>query len=190
MEPLYVETHRSPARIPLSLRVPTPLLERVQQYAEKRGITRTDAFLQLVDQGLAANNDEASPRPLASLEQKVDKILALLQERPLQQAPDLDSSATIARTVASICQDFPAISKAYIFGSWARGTAQPQSDIDLRIEIDQNRPFNLHDLVHLSKLIEQATGHPVDIVSARVIKNPALAAAIEREKVLVYERKE
>ena len=40
------------------------------------------------------------------------------------------------------------------------------------------------------KRIEQQTGREVDVVSADVIKNANLAAAIEREKVLVYEREE
>lgn len=80
--------------------------------------------------------------------------------------------------------------RAYLFGSWARGCAGPESDVDIRIEADPALPFNLHDLVHLSKRIEQETGRPTDIVSARHLKNAALATAIEREKVLVYERKE
>lgn len=188
MEPLCIETQRIPARTPLSVRVPAPLLKEVQRYADKRGITRTEAFLQLVDRGLAAVNDEEVPGSMTSLEQKVDRILALLQNDPLRQASDLDGAAAIARTIASICKEFSAISKAYLFGSWARGTARPESDIDLRIEVDRDRPFNLHDLVCLSKLIEQETGRPVDIVSAQVIKNATLAAAIEREKALVYER--
>lgn len=188
MEPLCIETQRIPARTPLSVRVPAPLLKEVQRYADKRGITRTEAFLQLVDRGLAAVNDEEVPGSMTSLEQKVDRILALLQNDPLRQASDLDGTAAIARTIASICKEFSAISKAYLFGSWARGTGRPESDIDLRIEVDRDRPFNLYDLVCLSKLIEQETGRPVDIVSAQVIKNATLAAAIEREKVLVYER--
>lgn len=82
MEPLCIETQRIPARTPLSVRVPAPLLKEVQRYADKRGITRTEAFLQLVDRGLAAVNDEEVPGSMTSLEQKVDRILALLQNDP------------------------------------------------------------------------------------------------------------
>ena len=49
-------------------------------------------------------------------------------------------------------------------------------------------PFNLHDLFQFAKRIERMTGRKVDVVSTKDLKNESLAAAIEREKVLVYER--
>ena len=73
---------------------------------------------------------------------------------------------------------------------FARKQFGPQSDIDVHIEVDRSNGFNLHDLTHFMKRIEQRTGREVDVVSADVIKNANLAAAIEREKVLVYEREE
>ncbi|MEG0375754.1 MAG: nucleotidyltransferase domain-containing protein, partial [Raoultibacter sp.] len=91
--------------------------------------------------------------------------------------------------VAHVASEFPAIERAYLFGSVARGEFDDASDVDVRIELDSSMPFNLHDLGQFGKRIERIVGRSVDVISAREIKNEALAAAIAREKVLVYERK-
>lgn len=49
-------------------------------------------------------------------------------------------------------------------------------------------PFTLFEVSQFQKHLERACGRAVDVVTAKQIKNPNLAAAIEREKVLVYER--
>ena len=45
------------------------------------------------------------------------------------------SIAAIRKRVAPICEKYP-IRKAYLFGSYARGSATESSDVDLRIEGD------------------------------------------------------
>lgn len=83
---------------------------------------------------------------------------------------------------------FPAIVRAYVFGSCARGEQTPESDIDVRLVLDRSERFNLRDLAQFAKRVEQKTGLEVDVVTAEKVADPALSAAIEREKVLVYER--
>ena len=90
--------------------------------------------------------------------------------------------------IAKAAESFPAIERAYLFGSFARGEHDEESDVDVRIERDESMPFNLHDLFQFAKRIERMTGRKVDVVSTKDLKNESLAAAIEREKVLVYER--
>ena len=60
--------------------------------------------------------------------------------------------------------------------------------MDVRLEYDGAAPFTLFEVSQLQKHLERACGRAVDVVTAKQIKNPNLAAAIEREKVLVYER--
>ena len=93
-----------------------------------------------------------------------------------------------ARSRCQAASEFPAIERAYLFGSFARGTFGSDSDVDVRIEYDHGMSFNLHDVSQFGKRIEQATGREVDVVSADRIKKEGLAAAIERDKELVYER--
>ena len=78
---------------------------------------------------------------------------------------------------------------AYLFGSFARGSQTAGSDVDVRLVIDRGEGFTLRELSHFAKIVQQETGRECDVVSAADVANEALAAAIDREKVLVYERK-
>jgi uncharacterized protein len=55
-------------------------------------------------------------------------------------------------------------SNVRVFGSVARGTATPASDIDLLVDFEAGR--TLLDQVRLRREIQQLLNHPVDVVSA------------------------
>lgn len=175
-------------RIPVSLRLPASVVDAVEAYAHDNGLRKTDAYLHFLRRGIADEDFREDAVAHARIESKLDAILETLKcERSASERLDSDRVRDAVSTVAA---EFPAIERAYLFGSFARGTQRPESDVDVRIELDRTRPFNLHDLSHFMKRIEQLTGREVDVVSATHIKNAALADAIEREKVLVYERAE
>lgn len=94
----------------------------------------------------------------------------------------------VSRFIAAECACFPAIVCAYLFGSFARGDFIAESDIDVRLEYDKTAPFTLFEVAQFQKHLERVTNRSVDVVTAKQLKNPNLAASIEREKVLVYER--
>lgn len=50
-----------------------------------------------------------------------------------------------------------------IFGSRARGEERPDSDLDVLIAYDPQRPFTLYDLVRTERLLEDLTGLDVDL---------------------------
>ncbi len=98
--------------------------------------------------------------------------------------------AAIAKAVGSAAEPFPAISKVVLFGSYARGEARPDSDIDLRIVRDSRAPLGMMNIAAFSEGVRAQTGKSIDVLSKRSIDNPELAEAVEREGVVVYERKE
>ncbi len=110
------------------------------------------------------------------------------EEEQLAKPSDFDERKRVFDAVGASCKLFPAISRAYLFGSFARGDFDDASDVDVRVELDEAYAFNLRDLAQLAKRIEKATGREVDIVSARDVKNVSLKQAIEQDKVMVYER--
>jgi|SRR5687768_14785292 predicted nucleotidyltransferase len=52
-----------------------------------------------------------------------------------------------------------------VFGSVARGTARPESDLDLLIELDADR--GVLDLSELILDLQDALGYPVDVVESQ-----------------------
>ena len=105
-----------------------------------------------------------------------------------ENAPAAPNRESVIQTIQETAEDFPAIKRAFLFGSFARNDFNGESDVDIRIEIADDTAFNLHDLVHFSKSIERKTGREVDVISAREIKNAQLKKAIDRDKVLAYDR--
>jgi predicted nucleotidyltransferase len=52
-----------------------------------------------------------------------------------------------------------------LFGSRARGDERQDSDLDVLIEYDANRPFTLYDLVRVERLLKGLTGLEVHVAT-------------------------
>ncbi len=74
------------------------------------------------------------------------------------------------------------ITKAALFGSFARGTTKKKSDIDLLIDFKDKKTFI--DLAALQHELEDALGRDVDLVTFRSL-NPRLAPYILRDSVSI-----
>lgn len=73
------------------------------------------------------------------------------------------------------------VSKMALFGSYARGDQQPDSDVDILVEVDPSIGL---DFVTLAERIEKLLGVSVDLVSIRAI-NSKMMKFIEPELVYV-----
>lgn len=76
--------------------------------------------------------------------------------------------------------------RAYVFGSYARGDARENSDVDLLIEWDYSQPLGWGYARTWRELNVLLNKH-VDFVSAKWV-DPSIESTINREKELVYER--
>ena len=89
----------------------------------------------------------------------------------------------IQEIVASLGREYGA-DRIFLFGSYARGTASPDSDVDLRIDRGKIRGWALGGLLID---LEQALGKKVDLLTTGSLDQEFLAS-IKREEVLLYER--
>lgn len=78
------------------------------------------------------------------------------------------------------------VTKAALFGSVVRGEAKKGSDVDLLVELDDDK--SLFDLVGLKLDLEEKLGRKVDIVEYGAIK-PILKDIILSEQKIIYEQK-
>ena len=78
--------------------------------------------------------------------------------------------------------------RAFLFGSYARETASVESDVDILIELDESQIVGVL-FFRMSLELEGLLGKKVDLLSAKAII-PEMKENIEREKVLLYERKD
>ncbi len=76
------------------------------------------------------------------------------------------------------------VKRIYIFGSYAKGTADENSDLDLLIE--KGKPLSLLSLSGIRQDVQDALGLPVDIVTTAGI-DESFRKEIEGTERLVYE---
>ena len=85
---------------------------------------------------------------------------------------------TLREQRALLSRRYP-IQRLALFGSWARGEAREDSDVDVLVEVD---PAIGLRFVELGDELERALGRRVDLVSRRAIK-PSLWQQIEPELI-------
>ena len=109
----------------------------------------------------------------------------MLRERSLPFVPSLGKSSASESAATDILDT--AQKTVILFGSYARGEAHVDSDIDLRLEVDREQGFGLFALSAFGEAVRKETGKQVDLVSSDYLDDD-LAAVIEREGVILYDR--
>ena len=77
------------------------------------------------------------------------------------------------------------VSHAAVFGSVARGEARVDSDIDVLVELDQDRPMGIFEYARLELYIDEILNGAADVVNRRTIK-PLLRDSILRGAVHAF----
>jgi predicted nucleotidyltransferase len=81
----------------------------------------------------------------------------------------------------------PRIAYALLFGSGARGSVHPASDLDVAVGLQPGASFGILDIGALVSDLEQAAGRAVDLVILDEA-SPALAYRVFRDGIMVIER--
>lgn len=95
----------------------------------------------------------------------------------------------IAERIAPVAEKYN-IPKVYVFGSYARGEATPDSDVDLMIEVG-----DLHGLevIEVLESFKDVLNKPVDMITARSLSqdrtkkySKIFIENLEKEKIVIY----
>lgn len=78
------------------------------------------------------------------------------------------------------------VNRAYLFGSFVRGDAGPESDVDILVELDYRNPIGLM-FIRMEQELAKMLNRKVDLVSAKGMSK-YLKPAIDQEKQLIYAR--
>lgn len=92
----------------------------------------------------------------------------------------------IQKAALPACRAFQ-VRRLDVFGSTARGTAQPSSDIDLLVEFkepDQHPAQRFFGLLHT---LEDVLGRKIDLLTSGSLRNPYFKARVLNERVTLYE---
>ena len=89
--------------------------------------------------------------------------------------------------IATYFQQKAPIRRAWLFGSHARGTQSPTSDIDIQIQVYKNIPFTLFDLAEIQHDLSQLTAQKIDIVMLGAPLK-SITKHLNHDKILIYEK--
>jgi len=93
----------------------------------------------------------------------------------------------IKKIVQDYFKDKP-VNEVYLFGSYARGDAREDSDVDLIVEIDDTlKRLSLFDFIKLQLGIEESLNKKVDLVESHLFF-PRVKIRAEKEKLILYKR--
>lgn len=151
----------------VSARIATPTKQAAEEILSSLGITHSVAISSLYAQIVL---NKGLPFEIKLPEKDSEHLLTFWQIRD---------------AVTSICQKY-GVEKAWLFGSYARGEATPQSDVDLRIDKGAIRGLELGGFAYD---MEQALGTSVDVATTGSLSEEFLAS-IRKDEVLLYERQD
>ena len=103
-------------------------------------------------------------------------------------ATGLDGTCSF-KDVAAFCSRF-GIAELSVFGSCARGTATPESDLDVVIAPKAGMRWSLLDLAEIREELSLLCQRNVDLLTRKAVEqsgNPFLRQEILGSSVLVYE---
>ena len=92
---------------------------------------------------------------------------------------NLDEIKRIAEEIRPALRTHFGVKAMWVFGSFVRGEAKPESDLDLLVEID-NPSLSLLDFIELEITLSERFGVPVNLVEKAALK-PAIGENILRE---------
>lgn len=92
--------------------------------------------------------------------------------------------AEIAKALNAVASLYD-IRAAYLFGSYARGEARPESDVDLRLECGPDVGYG--ELLDVQERMESLLERPVELVTNPLEHmRPAFRERVTRDEVLLY----
>jgi len=101
-----------------------------------------------------------------------------------EKVPEINKKSIISTIIEFLKKD-GRVSKAWLFGSLARGEAGTTSDIDLMVTYSDTASGTLFDYADLKFKLEILLKRKVDLVESGYVKSFALTS-INRDKVLIY----
>jgi len=120
-----------------------------------------------------------------------DESLALEAFKIAEEKIAYKRSPPLSREkIISIIRDFlkkdGRVSKAWIFGSFARGDHKPGSDIDLMVKFKEPSKTSLFDMSDIAYLLEEESKMKIDLVEEGYLRPFAMNTA-KNDLILIYE---
>ena len=161
-------------------------IERGRRKATREQVLKLAAFFQVdKDNLLVAWLSDKLVYELAE-EKLAVKALKAAEEKIAYKTLGKTGRTAMIKKFRSVIKDFPAIERAWLFGSFARQDDSPESDIDVLIDVPKEETFTLFDIAEVQGKLRQLTNRRIDVVMLRALR-PQVKERIQHDLKLIYE---
>mgnify|MGYP006295976825 CR=1 FL=1 len=102
----------------------------------------------------------------------------------------MDLNSKDIAQIESLCKSHN-VERLHLFGSAASGKMNQKSDVDVLVRFNEmDLYYYFENLMSLKEKLENLFNRPVDILEEQALNNPYLKQSIERNKILIYGRKD
>ena len=115
------------------------------------------------------------------------KALHAAEAQVAYQTYQKTDKKTIINSIVNYFEKTNYVSKAWLFGSFARGDDDYLSDVDVMIDVPDDKSFSLFDLAEIQYQLEKLILKKVDIVMKKGVK-PQIMERIHPDLKMIYER--
>lgn len=115
------------------------------------------------------------------------QVLQAAEEKIAYTVRNKKDRSIVIRKIRNILMDFPAVEKAWLFGSFARKDNTPDSDIDILIDISKEISFTLFDMAEIQENLRHAINSKIDLVMLSALR-PQVKERIQQDLKLIYEK--
>jgi predicted nucleotidyltransferase len=113
------------------------------------------------------------------------KALKVAEEIVLYGNTTSIEKSKITRSIEETLFEDGRVARAWIFGSFARGDARQDSDIDLMVELKSDKAYSMFDILDIAHKVETKTGRTIDLVEKDYLKDFAQESA-QHDLIKIY----
>lgn len=105
------------------------------------------------------------------------KALQLAEEKVIYRSKYKESKTSAINLIKAILRKDGRVAAAWLFGSIAKGEEKPNSDLDIMVEMNNEKKYSMFDLLDISFIIESKINRKVDLVEKGYLKDFAMQTA-------------
>jgi predicted nucleotidyltransferase/DNA-binding XRE family transcriptional regulator len=110
-------------------------------------------------------------------EEMAMKALQVAEEKVQYMIRPKASKSSIISLIKTTLKKDGRVASAWLFGSLARGDSHTNSDVDIMVEMNNEKKYSMFDLLDIAFIIENKINRKVDLVEKGYLKGFAMKAA-------------
>lgn len=105
------------------------------------------------------------------------KALQVAEEKVNHITKPKASRSSIINSIKTVLKNDKHVTAAWLFGSFARGEEKLDSDVDIMIELNNEKKYSMFDMLDISFILENKIMRKVDLVEKGYLKDFAMETA-------------